>query len=1025
MSIAVNPQHCSAQTIDTHTLRLTFFFLATVWITVLHAQPNPPGFRHFTADDGLPSSEVYEVLQDHKGYLWFSTDNGVTRFNGIEFQNFGALQGLSESVVFNMQEDKQGRIWMQSMTGRLFVLENDSIRPFAGNRVVDSLNIYQISALDFFVDSTGAVYNSINSAGIIRFAPGSDKGRFLTTGLSVSAVYMVGDRPLASQCYDILHMENVKAYDKPFRDRGVRVFKLYHRNSITIDTLPDNNSIDYFNSHAFHDGTTLIYRNGYLFSYKKNKLAWVQKFPAKVISWHQNSVHELYFGMNDRQGVRIYRNMQDVFSGNYKTILNGYSITHILKDREGGLWFTTNEAGVFYQPNPSVQIYNQDSGLPLDAVTTLALVNEHELYLGFDGKGVVKLDALSNNVTNMVSDQARVDDMFFDEAHQELWVAGKTYLGSFKEGKWYILEDTARSRLLHEKIGYAARHFHSTSDKKWLWIVHHSGFLKLKIDQSPNYILQSDKNILGQAVLPTRTYDICTNSLGHTYISNFNGLFELVNNELKRLPILHPSFLTRVEAIEELRDSTIVLGTKGYGLVFWKGDSVASLTEQDGLTANMIENLNLDADNNLWVGTLNGLNRVRWRWGAEPEIRNITTAHGLPSNEITDVQLMGEHLWVSTIGGLAHFQNGIKQTVLPPIPILERWWANETLQALPTDDRAHIVLRSHERNLRMQFVSLQYANARNIIYRYRLHSTDPWIIGRGRTLNFSTLSDGEYELEIQARNADRIWSQSAILHFTIPPFWWETWWFIAAMILAIIGFLYAAYDYRTRQLSREKDIRQQMTELEYSALQAQMNPHFIFNCLNSIQNFILQNEKDEAIEYLNGFARLVRGMLNASVDGSISLFEEINLLENYLLLEQLRFNHRFVYTVKALQDVDLLGIKIPPLLIQPYVENAVLHGISDRAGGGKVEIGLERKEEFLVAIIQDNGKGIASNMKDGPTKRTPQKSVGMTITSRRLELLSKLRNDQAVETVSLRNEADEIIGTKVTIRIKIDTNEFN
>lgn len=209
-----------------------------------------------------------------------------------------------------------------------------------------------------------------------------------------------------------------------------------------------------------------------------------------------------------------------------------------------------------------------------------------------------------------------------------------------------------------------------------------------------------------------------------------------------------------------------------------------------------------------------------------------------------------------------------------------------------------------------------------------------------------------------------------------------------------------------------------MTKLERAALQAQMNPHFIFNCLNSIQNFILQNDTQKAVEFLSRFARLVRLNLNASVEGVISLEEEIKLLDNYLALEQERFDHRFDYQIEMEEGLEDMDLELPPMLIQPFVENAIVHGISKQEGQGKVQIKITKEQGHLLVKVQDNGTGHTT--KPSANDSAKHKSVGMSITRKRLGLLDAALSD-TIKITTLQDQNGDCIGTEVSFHIKINS----
>lgn len=965
----------------------------------LLAQPVPPGLRHFTANDGLPSSEVYEVLQDQLGYLWFSTDNGVCRYNGYEFEKFGALKGLEESVIFNMQEGTDGRIWMQGMSGRLYFWDGAAFRAFEGNRFLPKEKTGEAGIVDFYVDSTGGVYISEMPLGLVHFEEDGRKHHHLVKDKRRSSVFVAGEKALVVNC---------GGYD-PIKSG---IFDLMNGHETPLKVTP---GYAYLKAYRLRDGTLLVFKNNQVVAVKNRQVVWQSQLPGSVISYLEQSDGSLCIGLHERKGALRFPSLDALREGKGQAVLSGYSVSHILADREGGYWFTTTEAGVFYQPNPNLRVFNQASGLPLESVSSLALLNSHEACLGFDGSGVVKLDIGQNKVTSLQLPYSRVYDLYFDDQNQALWVAAFPYIQVLRNGRWEMPLDALASANQLKPVGFPARRFHAIPNDTSIWVALHDGFSSIKLNGKWPIDHLRDREILGD-YSHTRTFDAYTSKAGRSFVCNFNGMFEIKGRTLMPCPPLHPAFRGRVEALAELPDSTLVLGTKGYGLVFWKGDRIGTLTEAEGLAADMVENLHLDQLGHLWAGTLNGLSWVRWSWDGGALVRNITTAHGLPSNEIADVATDGQALWVATTGGLAYFDQALGKVAPPQKPLLEGVWVNEREAKLPGLGQSALHLKSNERNIRVKFVSLQYSNAGSIKYRYRLQPEAAWTVTSERVLNLASMAAGSYVLEVQAQNADHVWSGSTVLAFTIPPYWWQTWWFVTLVSLMLVGTVLGVFRYRELLRNKEKELRQQLVALEYSALQAQMNPHFIFNCLNSIQNFILQNDKDAAIEYLNKFARLVRGILNASVKGKIALDDEVRLLEDYLLLEQLRFDNSFSFSVKVHPDLDSLGLKIPPMLIQPYVENAVLHGLSNQQQGGHVSVFFEEEGQHLLATVRDNGKGMKTP--DTSVKSPLHKSVGMSITGRRLELLTKLPAHQTVRVADALNDSGVVSGTVVSILIK-------
>lgn len=654
----------------------------------------------------------------------------------------------------------------------------------------------------------------------------------------------------------------------------------------------------------------------------------------------------------------------------------------------------------FYAPAGVIEVYDKESGLPDNRVTAITIAGENQLIAGFGNGEIWALERKSGEWNPMItfSGSGFIRDLFYDNDNERL-LAGAEGLFVYANGLWERVEKTINGHLF--SVGNRI----TTSPKlERIWSCDHGGFTVTEARYFTPTVLNHG---YGQ-----RTYIVREDFNGRVWVGRPAGLFEWKNDSLQGRQDLHPAFSLRVEDFALLPDSSLAVATKGGGLVFWKDGRTEQLTTNEGLSADMMENVYAAPDGTVWAGTLNGLNRITGTWGHR-QVQCLTVFNGLPSNEINRVLTMGEEVWVATSKGLVHFLPKEKN-LYAPVPLIDFVSVNNQ----KVDHSQPLSLGPNQNNLTLHFSAINYAMNGKIPYRYRFEGS-PWTTILIRTVNFPALPAGERRFEVQAQNEDGVWSESAVLQFKIQPPWYATWWARSVAAAALALCIFAFLIIRTRRLEKAHQIQMQMTELERAALQAQMNPHFIFYCLNSIQNFILQNEKESAISYLGSFAALVRSMLNASVSGSIPLADEIKLLNNYLSLEKLRFKDRFDFEVTVAEGIDVYEVKIPPLLVQPYVENAVLHGISNKEIDGEVSVHFEKKDSFMEVTIKDNGPGISS---DNELKNTgaSHKSVGMSITKKRLELLSKNHLNDAVKMEAGRDASGNASGTLVRIRIKLE-----
>jgi len=337
-------------------------------------------------------------------------------------------------------------------------------------------------------------------------------------------------------------------------------------------------------------------------------------------------------------------------------------------------------------------------------------------------------------------------------------------------------------------------------------------------------------------------------------------------------------------------------------------------------------------------------------------------------------------------------------------------------------------LKYSENFFSLTFSALGYTENAENTFRYRLTNfQEDWIEARDhRFANYTNVPSGSYVFELQVFNSEGDLSpQTVVLPITISKHWSQLW------IVRILGFFLiialgvGLYKYRINQIKKEErlktEFQKKLAEVEMTALQSQMNPHFIFNCLNSIENFVIKNDTLRASTYLNDFARLIRLILQNSRSRYVALTDEIEALELYLQMESLRFTNRFNYELLVEDNVDASGTEIPPMLIQPYVENAIWHGLMHKKTTGRLDILLSRKNETIQCVIEDNGIGREKSMEINAARKVKKKkSMGMSITAERIKILNELYNmNTEVKIDDLKDTGGNSLGTRVEINISV------
>ncbi|MGK2864811.1 MAG: histidine kinase, partial [Chitinophagaceae bacterium] len=417
-------------------------------------------------------------------------------------------------------------------------------------------------------------------------------------------------------------------------------------------------------------------------------------------------------------------------------------------------------------------------------------------------------------------------------------------------------------------------------------------------------------------------------------------------------------------------------------------------------------------------------------WGIDPK---ITFKNGFTSSQ-------GE-LFFGDRAGYYHFQpqEFEKKSGFAPPPYISKFFISNK-QLIPGTDKIlpqflsqteKITLTHNQNNFAFEFNNIDFItleSEKNLLYKLDNYD-DAWRKSNGeKKAYYYNVQPGKYVFRVKAANSIGIWAEKSMSIIIMPP-WWSTWWFRIAALIFVVALLYGLIRWRLnekfiRQLElseKEKKLaglQQQKTELEIQVLRAQMNPHFIFNCLSSINRFILKNESETASDYLTKFSRLIRMVLNNSNKPLIILEDELEMLRLYLDLERLRFKNSFDYSISFRNNFDAAFIYIPPLLLQPFTENAIWHGLMHKEGQGNLDISFEIENNMLNCYIIDNGIGRkeAEALKSKSAEK--QKSMGMQISAERLALLN---NDVEQTVFSVEDLADaegQAAGTRVTLKIR-------
>lgn len=329
-------------------------------------------------------------------------------------------------------------------------------------------------------------------------------------------------------------------------------------------------------------------------------------------------------------------------------------------------------------------------------------------------------------------------------------------------------------------------------------------------------------------------------------------------------------------------------------------------------------------------------------------------------------------------------------------------------------------------NISFYFDGICLTNPDKVLYTYILDGHEKvWSPPTSNNfVKYDNLPAGKYTFKVKSCNNEGIWNiEPVTFYFVVKPPFYKTWWFIAFCLIGITGVIILIFRIRLYQIKQKQKLEfEQQVEIskaELKALRAQMNPHFVFNSLNSIQHYILNSKGDEAVRYLNKFAKLIRIILNNSEKPTVTINEDIEAITLYMELEKMRFDNKFDYSIHVDSEIDGDYEEIPPMLIQPYLENAILHGINPKEGRGNITITIKQDSQYIKISIVDDGIGREkSEALQNIRAKSKHTSLGMKITKDRVRILNTMHQSHlSVNIIDLYNQQHDAIGTQVDIYI--------
>ncbi|MEM9819499.1 MAG: two-component regulator propeller domain-containing protein [Bacteroidota bacterium] len=962
----------------------------------------------------MPSMTIYQIQQDAKGFIWMGTENGLCRYDGKEITPFNTPL-LKGNEIIHVKTDPIGRIWVSNLEGQLFYLEEDQFHQIDSSIFPSSIRIFDF----FFIDQQLFIITVFNKEQYLyvidynqQMVPQTSQKTDLI--VAANAILKMREELILIGGNDNRTSSSVYQINKEFSELSLLKASLQSKYPGTFIKTDFFNELLVFST---SDEVNLNNLKGQEILLHQNKGA---------INNHYLIDNRLWVSTNN--GAYLFQLQPTLNSPiSKKQYFPDLSVSCLFKDRESNYWFGTKGQGIFIVPSLSFLYFNQNnSALKSDKIFSILVDNQQRVLLG-----------QADNQISVLKDQQLHKTIDFDAKGRVLSLSqdrkGRIICGGDRN---LNIIDQNLDPVFYNLQGGIKQCIsdHQTN----LWIAHSRGVTFVPHDKRTdqlypeiNHSIRYSHAPSSKAILPYRTYALMEDFQYNIWIGTTQGLFTYRDSLQAFLEDGAQQYYS-INAIVQSRDSSIWVATQTNGLLEIRNHKIYHRwSTADGLQSNICRELFEDDWNHLWVGTSKGISRI------DLQSRKVTTIDqrdGLPSNEISAIYVKGKEAWIGSPKGLSHFSiDDLSTNDIPPLVHIRRvsiWEKDTTLHS-------NYDLAYNQNNLKIEFVGLNHRARGQQKYRYRMLGLDTtWIATPNTALRFPELNPGTYAFEVVAINEDGLAStEAAKVQFHIATPWWATWWFrllaLTSLVFITGGLFYLRFQ-RIRQADqREAAFRQEVNNLKMQALQTQMNPHFIFNALNAIQQFLTTNDQEQAMIYLARFARLIRLIFEQSKRKLIRLEEELELLELYLKLEKLRFKNKIEVFLEVDPQLEAISeeVSIPPLLIQPVVENSFKHGLLHRKEGGKLWLSFVLQNDRLVCTVKDNGIGRKKAAELSSWRPKEYRSSGLVTTQKRLNIVNGVEATAATENqffqiTDLHSDEGHAIGTEVSIHIQVANGEY-
>ncbi|WP_428655871.1 two-component regulator propeller domain-containing protein [Runella sp.] len=977
--------------------------------------------ENFDNRNGLTQNSVWGIQQDVRGLLWIATDDGLLRYDGNQFKAYRSVigqtqKGLASNSIRYLFSDKKKYLWIGTPNGlsRLNVF-TDSLRSF-----LPTTRIRKITPRDsnsyWLASNKGLYYFNHKSEHYFCKAPNLnvlnavqlDDGKVLFT--TTETCWLLDTK--RNRYYPVLT-------DLP-PDEGIRPI-IRQGNHLWM-------AVENFGVWKI-DVKTLRVIEKYDF---RKKMPSLEIFPVRSGFLDRNgklwlAIHLGIFCFDTANGA--FEFLPSDLAYRRLNSLKGSPLNEIFEDASGILWVGSNNSGL-NKVNLRLgkfQTINQDNGLNSNFILSFA-ERGNDLIVGTDGNGINVWNRTTNRFQVIKdTDAQRNQILSMTEVRPGLfWCATFRGLVQFDALQNKLTtpapQDIALFKLL-EQI-QVRKIYKDSRQKVWLGTT-----LGLVTYDLITHTLENQSE-------ESRTRDLVSSFKedvkGNVWFGRGTGLqrYSPATGTITAISLQIPKTKIEFDDISDVNcdgDSVLWLSSYrvGIGKYSIKTGQFKLYTPADGLANSIVYGSLIDKQHRIWISTNSGLSRFDPK---SETFTNFDVYDGLQNNEFNGGSLLRLKSGEMVFGGVNGFNlfrpEGFQQsTSRSPVAITDVKIMNESVNFA---DQPELVINHKDNFVSFEFAALDFTAPQKNQYAYQLEGVDKhWIYsGNRHFVSYSQLPAGEYTFKVKASNSDGVWNEKpATLRLVVTaPFWAKSWFGYLAIAMGVIV-LILFFTNRIRYIQereREKiSLNRQIAELEMKALRAQMNPHFIFNCLNSINNFILHDENRQASKYLTKFSKLIRQILD-NTDTPLAPVERIaTFMGLYVELEQMRFGkNRFDFEIIVDPDIDPHETVFPTMMIQPHVENAIWHGLMHRPERGKITMMFGRESEhFVSCIVEDDGVGRAKSREMNHVLSPSRKSKGTQNVLESIETFNRQYNTEGAKIIidDLYDEQNQPKGTRVKI----------